>query len=383
MRHYAILTAASNGSWRKRWNNRAYFFGSWKTGTQEEALKRWRDEWPNIVRGIPIASGSVAGLTGGYISWSNLVTAYATTKREEYDSGIIREVTLKKILSRCKTMGKLGSEVWKVDADVDELNPNDFRALDLAIRKKYRSPSSAESYIRHVRAVLRWGFDSGLLKHAARLGNTLRGPSKTDKRTWERTQQSVRGEKFIDRDELLLRIDHASKWFRLVLLLGINAGFGPTDCRDLRKSDIGKDGLIDYTRHKTGVVRIVQLWPETTRAIELVHAPGEMVVCTRTGEPWKDGFSSAMWKKQTTALNKDRDDDSKLRTQTRPYWLRHTMLSVCPDEHRDGSRYLAGQEVGDALHEIYVHDKARMIEKAKAASAYVRSWLYGYSASAC
>ncbi len=77
--------------------------------------------------------------------------------------------------------------------------------------------------------------------------------------------------------------------------LGINGGFGNTDCAMLPKTAIDLDAsIITDARPTTGVPRVVPLWQETIVALEsvLVHSPkpenedsAEFVFLTPRGKP--------------------------------------------------------------------------------------------------
>ena len=53
-----------------------------------------------------------------------------------------------------------------------------------------------------------------------------------------------------------------------MVLVGINCGFGNSDCATLPKSALDlKGGWVNFPRGKTGVNRRCPLWPETVAAI--------------------------------------------------------------------------------------------------------------------
>ena len=56
---------------------------------------------------------------------------------------------------------------------------------------------------------------------------------------------------------------------RAMILLGVNVGFGNSDCAGLMFAGMNLAGAwIDYPRPKTGIARRCPLWPETVAAIE-------------------------------------------------------------------------------------------------------------------
>ena len=61
----------------------------------------------------------------------------------------------------------------------------------------------------------------------------------------------------------------AGQTLRACILLGINAGFGNTDCGSLTDAVVDpRTAWIDFPRPKSGVERRFPLWPETAAAIQ-------------------------------------------------------------------------------------------------------------------
>ena len=91
-------------------------------------------------------------------------------------------------------------------------------------------------------------------------------------------------------------IDGAGVQLRAMILLGINAGFGNTDCATLTVQALDlSGGWVSGPRHKTGVMRKAKLWPETVAAIQAAIAKRpepatpeyrELVFLTKSGKPW-------------------------------------------------------------------------------------------------
>jgi integrase len=79
-----------------------------------------------------------------------------------------------------------------------------------------------------------------------------------------------------------------------MILLGINGGFGNTDCARLPVSAMDlEQGVIEFERPKTGLERAVPLWPETAAALQRVlesrpvaQGPGDLVFVMPSGKPW-------------------------------------------------------------------------------------------------
>ena len=71
-----------------------------------------------------------------------------------------------------------------------------------------------------------------------------------------------------ERDEMRALLSAAPLQLRAMILLGVNCGFGNADCGTLPITALDLDnGMIDYSRPKTGILRRCPLWKETVEAL--------------------------------------------------------------------------------------------------------------------
>src|SRR5262249_1101702 len=141
---------------------------------------------------------------------------------------------------------------------------------------------------------------------------------------------------------------------KAMLLLGINCGFGNSDCGNLLLSagDL-QAGMIDFPRPKTGIPRRCPLWPETVAALKeaLARRPAPkkeehagLVFLTRRGDSWVTGTTDGPLSREVGKLLR------KLGINGRAglgfYTLRHTFRTVA-DEAKDqpAADYIMGHEV--------------------------------------
>ena len=72
-----------------------------------------------------------------------------------------------------------------------------------------------------------------------------------------------------------------------MIWLGLNCGFGCTDCAELRWDHLDlKNSRVSFPRGKTGIARNLALWPETIEALQEVSKSGDLVFNTQSGHPW-------------------------------------------------------------------------------------------------
>ncbi|MGA2616564.1 MAG: tyrosine-type recombinase/integrase [Thermoguttaceae bacterium] len=97
-------------------------------------------------------------------------------------------------------------------------------------------------------------------------------------------------------DEIRAMVAAASVPLKVMILLGINCGFGNTDVANLTVKNLDlKDGWCNYPRPKTGISRRCPLWPETVKAIKAApavrpasrdKADTDLVFLTPDGQRW-------------------------------------------------------------------------------------------------
>jgi len=72
-----------------------------------------------------------------------------------------------------------------------------------------------------------------------------------------------------------------------MIWLGVNCGFGCTDCGKLKCKELDfKNSRVKLARNKTGVRRNLPLWPETMQALKELPRSGQLVFYTSQGHPW-------------------------------------------------------------------------------------------------
>jgi integrase len=73
---------------------------------------------------------------------------------------------------------------------------------------------------------------------------------------------------------------------KAMIWLGLNCGFGCTDCAELKWSDLNLvNGRVKLARGKTGVLRDLPLWPETMQSLRNIPKSGKLVFRTSGDKP--------------------------------------------------------------------------------------------------
>ncbi len=189
-----------------------------------------------------------------------------------------------------------------------------------------------------IRSVFKYAFEAGLIEGPVRYGPSFKRPGKSA----IRRERNEKGPRLFTAVELQKIIETAGQPLKAMILLGINAGLGNSDCGKLRFRNVNLlSGWLDYPRPKTGAARRCPLWTETRialqEAIDLRTEPKrdvhrEFVFLTKFRQPWaKDKMANPIsheFRKLLLSLGLNRDGLTF-------YAIRHTFAmeaGACRDQ---------------------------------------------------
>jgi integrase len=129
---------------------------------------------------------------------------------------------------------------------------------------KTLDPHSLARYVGAVRTLSKWAVENDYVDRPFRFGTEFRLPSQKALRQSKRDA----GARVFTATEVGKLVRAADPVLRAVLLLSLNGGIGNTDLATLRVIDVKLDaGVIEFERSKTGVHRLIPLWPKTVKAL--------------------------------------------------------------------------------------------------------------------
>jgi integrase len=288
--------------------------------------------------------------------------------------------------------GELSPRTWaeyKVTADllvknfgkqrvVSDLDPDDFSTLRKRMAKKW-GPHRLAKMIQYVRSVFKHGFDAGLIDRPVRVGPGFSRPTKKT----IRLHRAEQGPKLFSAQEIRHLLDASGPPVKAMILLGINCGFGNSDCGNLPLAALDLEGgWVNFPRPKTGIHRRCALWPETVEAISEALARRPQPKQTEDAELafiTKYGLS---WAKETSTNPISQETAKRLRAlhiNGRKglgfYTLRHTFRTVA-DESKDQPSvdFIMGHARDDMAS---VYRERISDERLRAVTDCVRKWLFG------
>ena len=196
--------------------------------------------------------------------------------------------------------------------------PEHFNAYRIAIAQRRNSIITIGNEIGIVRQLFGWLFDNG---HADKpnFGTEFKKPGKREVRKHLRQK----GDRTLSPIEIIETVNELGVHYRAAALLGVNCGFGPSDCHELHTSAINYDAAeINYPRPKTGEDRRCPLWPETIEALKLSERFRPKAAKPDRVFKFTDGM---LGKKFSSAL---RAAGAYREHQTSLYSLRHTLATI-------------------------------------------------------
>jgi integrase len=384
------LTPHPSGRWCKKIRGKLQYFG--KLAEPEAALERFNREWPFLKDGRTPPSID----TGDGCSLRLLCNAFLTSKKAKLDTG---ELAPRSFLDYHKICAVLIDKLGR-DRRVDDLCPEDF-AVTRASLAKIWGPVRLRNEINRARVVFKFAFDQRLIERPVHFGQSFDRPTAKSLR---RARHEA-GPRLFSVDELRRILDVADVQLRAMTLLGLNAGFGNSDCGGLPKSAVDlAGGWIDFPRPKTGIPRRVPLWPETVESLREAIAvqPGakdpadaDLVFLTRNGVRWvrvqrkqTSGEGTATGESAEAVVSLDALSQRFARLlraigitgHRNFYTLRHVFETVA-GETKD--QVAVDAIMGHVDPSMGAQYRERISdERLRAVTEYVRGWLFGTSGAA-
>lgn len=268
--------------WAKKIKGKIHYFGSWADGP-EKALQRFLDEREDLYAGrIPRSR------RGRELSLADLCNRFLDSKNDQVKAGELKRHTW----DRYEVIARHLVEFFGRNRLAADLEPEDWVRFKKHLME-VRSGAGLHSALVTVRSVFKWGFESRLLKTPMVFG--------PDFRVKKNGNGAVRPDSFTAA-EILAMLDEGvqetktpGQW-RAMILLGVNAAFGPSDLGELPRDAVDLEkGWITFPRTKNGTPRRARLWPETLAAIReyLDHhrpepKPGyeDRLFLHPSGQPW-------------------------------------------------------------------------------------------------
>lgn len=361
------LFAHASGVWAKKISGKLWYFGPWEN--PDAALAKFNLWLPEIRAGRDPRKLPLLDETSS-ISVADMFNSYLEHLEQRADAG---EITRRHFHDNLNS-ARVVTERLGRDTAVDSLRVADFEMLRRKFPKSW-SPQTTGNHIQRIRTAFRWAAEAEVIEAEPKYGPRFQKPQAAVLRRGRQSKEAEHGKLIFEAEELRQLIAAATGYLKPCVLLGINAGFGASDCGKLRKEHVA-DEWYDLPRAKTGVPRQAWLWPETCRAIETHRASSESVLCFETiaGKPvwWEldDGQRCDNVGKEFTKLSKKLEIYRKGRSF---YSLRRTFRTVASEAGDEPAADLVMGHDSRSMASLYTRGIQQ--ERIKAVCGYVRQWL--------
>jgi integrase len=278
------LTPHASGKWMKKIRGTIYYFGTWARRENGVLVRvpgdgaKEAEEAYNAVRD-DLHAGRTPRVNKDGVTVKELCNRFLTAKLRKVEAGEMSTT----LFADYKIVTDLLVSSFGANRLVDDLAADDFATLRATMAKRW-GPVRLGNSVTRIKSVFKYGYESGAMERPVRYGPEFTKPDKSVLRKHRAKQpakmftpEEVR--KLIDGAEVerggkveTVRLGPA---LRAMILLGVNCGFGNTDCASLTFTGLDLEGgWIDFPRPKTGVARRCPLWPETVEAIRAATAEG-------------------------------------------------------------------------------------------------------------
>lgn len=259
-----------SGRWAKKIRGRLSYFGRWARRENgklvrvpgdgwQEALELYEKQRDDLHAGRTPRNDDDKGPT-----LADLCNRFLETKEDLVDSGELSPSTFGDYrLATDELIDHFGRYRLLTD-----LRPEDFAGFRKKLAKgrsgKGRGLVALGNMINLTRIVLKFAYDEAMIDRPIRFGQSFAKPSKKNLQH----AKNEAGPNLFTREEVLAILEVADPIMKAQVLLGLNCGFGNTDCANLPQSAIDfASGWLEFPRPKTAVQRRIPLWPETLKAL--------------------------------------------------------------------------------------------------------------------
>jgi len=144
-----------------------------------------------------------------------------------------------------------------------------------SLQKHYNSVCRLNLHLSIMKAMFHWARKNDILKDIPNIDAISRA-------------KEIHQDRFtFDSEHINKLLSIADIKMQAMIWLGLNCGFGCTDCAYLKWSDLDLiNARVILPRRKTGIYRDLPLWPETVKSLKNIHRKGNLVFYASKGNSY-------------------------------------------------------------------------------------------------
>ncbi len=208
----------ANGQWAKKIRGKLHYFGTDSTAAISKYLEQ-RDD---------LQAGRTPRDHSDELTLRDLANYFLAAKRELLDSGELSAYTFADCYRVCQKL----IDFFGRDCIVADLRPADFGRLRANLATAKGKITLHNSIVR-TRCFFNWGLTNKHLTAPVDFGESFNVPSKKHRRRERNIARRAGQARSFAAEDLRKIISEARQPLRAMILLGINCGFGQSDCAAL------------------------------------------------------------------------------------------------------------------------------------------------------
>jgi integrase len=294
------LTLHPTGQYCKKIKGRIHYFGTDK----KKALQRYLEQAAYLHGG----QNTTIAESNGATSIKELCDLYLQYQHGKVLAG---ELTPRHYSDQTRSLDQLACFLGE-GRKISNISTMELQNYKRRLQNRYGSAHRLNLHIGVMKAMFHWARKNDILEHIPNIDAVSKG-------------KIVHQERFtFNPREVTKLLSAANAKMRAMIWLGLNCGFGCTDCTQLKWNDLDLEhNRVRLARNKTGIPRNLLLWPETIRALQEVPRSGPLVFYTEEGHP-------------RPSVGQDGSEDSRRRQQEVYNRQRHHLdVLAAPEEDGD------------------------------------------------
>jgi len=258
------LTRHPTGQYCKKIRGKMYYFGSDK----QEALQRYIDQ-ASYLHESNNSSQKPVNNSMTLKQLCDMFLKYQFTKVKA--NAITAQHYNDQVSSLNKLMAFLGQS-----RPIKDISTLDLQNYKRKLQKQYNSSGHRLNlHISNLKTLFHWARKNDILQRTTNIDAVTRSKIVNKQR------------RIFTHEEINKLLALADTQMKAMIWLGLNCGFGCTDCSELQWKHLNLEiSRVIFPRGKTGVSRDLPLWPETIEAIKAVSKKGQLVFYTAKGNPF-------------------------------------------------------------------------------------------------
>ncbi|MFC1782402.1 tyrosine-type recombinase/integrase [Planctomycetota bacterium] len=257
------LTLHPTGQYCKKIRGKLHYFGI----DRQQALQRYLEQAAYLHAGRQPETGPI----GKNITLKMLCNLYLDHQETRVTTGEIkpRQLHDQKFLMRrfARFIGP--------NRSITDISTMDLQNYRTKLVKAGKAASTVNNHISVFKALFNWALDKETITSVPNLKAIKKIPRRKNKTL------------VFTPDQIRRLLEHANNQMKAMIWLGLNCGFGCTDCAELLWDHLDLDtGRVNFSRTKTGVERNLPLWENTMFALKRIPRKNERVFNTSHGNKY-------------------------------------------------------------------------------------------------